>query len=296
MIAKIYRSLIGNKTRELIYKFFLSKFLFFLRNYKVIVLAKLAYAFQLILPKNDYTKSLIFIGKNGLTSYPGNYSLKYKNSEFEILFDDVKKMNYIVHKGKNLYFTPSYSIEKIRSLYIELITEQDVESPHRYIINYDELKGKNLLDIGAAEGIFSLENIELLNHVYLFETEQFWIDALKATFEPWIEKVTIIQKYVSDKSKDNMITIDDFFKGQQIDSLFFKMDIEGAEMTALKGAKNTIQACKDIQLAICTYHRPTDPKEISNFINAAGCKSEFSKGYLYWGKRLNKTLLRASKL
>lgn len=50
-------------------------------------------------------------------------------------------------------------------------------------------------------------------------------------------------------------TIDEFFKNDNID--FIKMDIEGAELQALKGGINTIQRNRPI-LSICIYHSPED--------------------------------------
>ena len=44
-----------------------------------------------------------------------------------------------------------------------------------------------------------------------------------------------------------------------------KMDIEGAELNALKGAKNIIQRDTPI-LAICVYHKIQDFVEIPNYI------------------------------
>ena len=55
------------------------------------------------------------------------------------------------------------------------------------------------------------------------------------------------------------ISIDELTDGNPV--TFIKMDIEGAEMEALKGAKETIQRYKP-KLAICVYHKPDDLFEI----------------------------------
>jgi Methyltransferase FkbM domain len=247
------------------------------------------------MPKTEANAAWAFIGKHGLTSYPAPYSLAYKNRKIDVFVDDSKKLSYVWHNQKKLYFPNDYTHERIATLYLSLITEQDPSSAHRYVSSYDELTGKILLDIGAAEGIFSLDTIEHVKHVYLFECEQFWIEALNATFEPWSSKVMIVEKYVGIKSENNFITIDDFLADKEKDNLFLKMDIEGAEQSALKGATKTLKNGKNINIAVCTYHKPEDPAEISSFLTSLGYNYKFTEGMLYWGKRVSKALIRGKK-
>ncbi len=65
-----------------------------------------------------------------------------------------------------------------------------------------------------------------------------------------------------------LTTIDGFVKENGIEKIdFIKMDIEGAELDALKGAVNTIKTFKP-KLAICTYHKPEHFYEIPQFIKS----------------------------
>lgn len=57
--------------------------------------------------------------------------------------------------------------------------------------------------------------------------------------------------------------IDEIVKNDKV--TFIKMDIEGSELKALKGAQNTIKRCMP-KLAICVYHKKEDLFEIPQFI------------------------------
>jgi FkbM family methyltransferase len=70
-------------------------------------------------------------------------------------------------------------------------------------------------------------------------------------------------------ASDATIPIDSFCKKEKITSVdFIKMDIEGSEMEAIRGAEHTIKSCRP-KLAICLYHRPDDLWEITNYIAAS---------------------------
>ena len=256
--------------------------------------AKSTFLFFPLFRKNEKNELYRFLGRYGLTPYPGKYSLKYRSMNIEPVFDESKQMYYIVHHDKKLYFPKSYDKKHIKKVYRCLQIEQDIDSPHRYIDNYKALKGKTVLDIGAAEGIFSLDTINITKSAYLFECNPVWIEALYATFEPWKEKVTIVPLYVMDKSGDNKVTLDEFIISHDLNDIFVKMDIEGAEYLALTGAKKILER-NDVALSVCTYHNPLDAEKVCSYLAQFGFNQSFSKGYLYCRKHMNKAIVRAQK-
>jgi hypothetical protein len=58
-------------------------------------------------------------------------------------------------------------------------------------------------------------------------------------------------------------SVDHVCEGEKV--TFIKMDIEGAELEALKGARNTICRHRP-KLAICVYHRQEDLVTIPQYI------------------------------
>jgi FkbM family methyltransferase len=79
--------------------------------------------------------------------------------------------------------------------------------------------------------------------------------------------------------KTTTIAIDDFIHTNKIEKVdFIKMDIEGAELNALKGAVDTIKKYKP-KLAICVYHSIEDFGTIPKFINELNLGYKFYLGH-----------------
>jgi predicted RNA methylase len=214
---------------------------------------------------------------------PYPFALKYRKMNFEVEVDEATSLPFLIHNGRKLFFPRGMNKKEIKETYRELLTEQDSESAHRYVDSLDRLSGKALLDIGAAEGIISLDAVDVAKYIYLFEYQQEWIEALEATFAPYAHKVEIVKKYVSNADSDNSTSLDSFFTDKPFDDLFLKMDIEGSEMNALEGASNILSKGKNINFAICIYHNEDDYKLIPAFLQNYGYDCEITQGYILLG-------------
>lgn len=82
--------------------------------------------------------------------------------------------------------------------------------------------------------------------------------------------------------------LDDVLHGQG--ASFIKMDIEGAELNALKGAENTIVKFKP-KLAICVYHRFEDIIAIPEYI--LSLRDDYKLYLRHYSYGLNETVLYA---
>ena len=295
MIVLLYRKFIPYRIREKVYRLFLKQILNKYRYFCAWAVSKFVYHFSFLFPNNEYYNAYRFLGKHGITPYPFEASLKYREMPVEVFHDTATNMHYVVHHGKRLYYPRHVKEKNVRLSYRALSTEQDPESAHCYVLSYDELKGKILLDVGAAEGIFALDVIEYVEKAYLFECKDIWIEPLMATFAPWKEKVEIVKKYVDDHDDEKSITLDTFMEEKEHEHIHLKMDIEGAEQSALKGAKRLFTNGQSMFFSICTYHKKEDAKAIRSFFVSLGYSCKFTQGYFMALPHLRKAVCRGQK-
>ena len=249
-----------------------------------------------IAPILDYLKT------NPVTMLPYPFQDRYLADEIEVFEDSGVGLRYVLLDGKKLYFKKRWGHKKIQKVYNDLLKEQDIQSPHRYLSEQFQFnEGDVLVDAGAAEGYFALSMVEKASQIILFEPDREWIEPLQATFEPWKDKVKIIHKFIGDVTLAKQIALDDVISPSDL-GLFVKVDVEGAELRMLKGAGKLLAEQKSIKLSVCTYHKAEDEKELTELLLSYHFDVAPSKGYMLpiFDKRIKapyfrRGLIRAKK-
>ncbi len=225
---------------------------------------------------------LEYLNDNPLDVFNYGYVKKYADIEMNIQFDASCGLFYTYYMQKKMYFSKKFDTEhKVREYYKSLLVEQDEKSPHKYCsVNFKPQEGDVIVDAGAAEGNFALEYIDSASKIFLIEPDSDWIEALRHTFKDYSDKVYIIQSFLG--------AFDEMGVCQKLDSLiecevnFIKMDIEGAEWEALRGARNTIERSKNLKMAICSYHSDYDQTLIEDFMDKEGISHDITPGYMWF--------------
>lgn len=220
-----------------------------------------------------YLKSYGFI-----SNYPYPFREKYSCKDICIKQDENGFLYYTFQDNKRLYLRNN-TLKATRRMVRSLLTEQDECSPHQYMSDFMQIsEGEVIADVGCAEAFLALQYIEKARHIYLFECDDSWIEALRKTFAPWSHKVTIVKKYVSDTNSDQTIRLDTFFKDKPIKPTFIKLDIEGAETAALRGLGSMLDT--NLKLDVCTYHLQNDYQNVCSILEQHGYSMERSMNYM----------------
>ena len=230
-----------------------------------------------LFPDKIEKEVLSYLEKNHLRMYNYSFYDEYLIKKTNIEYDSEAKLFYGLFNGKRMYLAKRFDTEqKARAYYNSVIMEQDLRSPHCY---FNEKSNKyfkgNVIDIGAAEGVLGLKIIDKVDHLYMVEVDEEWVCALNFTYKDYLNKVTIINKFISDKEYLDETSIDSLFENVEIDAI--KMDIEGYELKALIGARKVLRDRKPF-LSVCVYHHKYDNENIKSFLTELGYECSNSKG------------------
>ena len=230
--------------------------------------------------KHEIVEIIDFFKKHEfLTMFPYKFIRNYNAMSIDVFYDKSNKTRYVIHEDKRLYFPENWSIAQIQNYYNNLTIEQDEASPHRYeTAEFTVNDGDVIADIGAAEGFWALQNIEKVSKAYLFECEYMWIDVLRKTFEPWKEKIVIVNKYASNTNDESNITLNNYFNDRVVS--FIKADIEGMELKMLEGSSEILRRNNELKILLCTYHKKDDALKFKELLEQMKFVTEYSKGYM----------------
>ena len=216
-----------------------------------------------------------------IRTIPYKWTEDYIPDDIKVYREQASGMPYVVLGEKKLFFPKRYPDSYVRIYYNSILCEQDPRSPHYYFDSADpRLLDTTFVDVGGAEGYVSLNVIEQAKEIIILESDSDWIEALNKTFEPYKNKVSIVNKYASDCSGGDYIKLDDLLGNS--DNIVLKLDVEGSEESVLKGASKTLEK-SDTKVFVCTYHRPDDQTELVDFLKSYNFDVELSEGYMFYG-------------
>lgn len=211
----------------------------------------------------------------------------YLEKNYDVLPINITKCGnlYVVkNEDGDEIFLARDSLQQAESTFRSLLREQDEKSPHCYLTASERdklisfVKESNgyvrVFELGVQEGMFSLSLAKYVNEIHLFECDNNWCRALEKTFTEYHSIVTVTNKYISDIDNNNHCTLDNYYKAKDKSMLegltIIKMDIEGAEVDALRGMRDVIDKSENVILLVCAYHRYNDEKEIIELFSGGG--------------------------
>jgi hypothetical protein len=249
----------------------------------------------LFTPDNYYTSSNPSLPLFSVNGYLENDNL------IPIVMQDNYSNYYILVNKHKLYLPNHGKVWCDGYIKASFLSFEASNSPHTYLRPQDDgvdiPQDAILADVGAAEGLFGLKYIDRCKKIYFFECDPIWLSVLNKTCKPFGNKVEIIDGFVGDQPGN--INLDHFFSQRKEYPNFIKMDIEGAEGSALRSMPKLLSNELPLTLLICTYHRQDDWNNYYQML-CDQFKITSSNGY-YWHMQnmyppfLRKGIMRAVK-
>lgn len=208
------------------------------------------------------------------------HELNLPDQEMEAFYEDEQSLA-VLHNRVELYRTGNFK------LLDSICPETTVEYFGKGGLKVDE--NEIYVDCGAYDGDSVKDFIDASNGKYnriiAFEPDKANYDAMQRNLTG-ISNIELVQAAVGEMSGETrfvadsqmggcvnqelgtvavrMVSLDDYFHAPVT---FIKMDIEGAELDALRGAARLIKECHP-KLAICVYHKVEDLYTIPKYIKS----------------------------
>lgn len=225
-----------------------------------------------------------YLKKNPMTVFPYEFTKEYRMEDYQVEKDPAAGLFYYILDGKRIYLRQGYKSKYRAARYMKnLLMEQDPRSPHCYTdSSFKPDEDSIILDVGGAEGLFSFLFIDKIKHAYIFECDSRWIEALKVTFKDHLDKITIVEKYVTNFSDDKHITLDQFIADYHLEQekVFIKADAEGDEVNIMNGASKLLSRKDDLKIALCTYHLQDHEKTLRDMFSSYNVSC--TRGYMLY--------------
>ena len=163
-----------------------------------------------------------------------------------------------------------------------------VRKEAQYLDVFGPVDGETIIDAGCYNGATALRFLEWgkgkVSRIYSFEPDSCSYVRCQDRLKDYADRITLINKGLWNKddtvfanpdgsggssvlskgsTEIKLTSIDNTVNGGKV--TLIELDIEGAELKALEGAKNTI-ICHHPRLAISVYHKPEDIYEIPGYI------------------------------
>lgn len=163
----------------------------------------------------------------------------------------------VMHNGLLIKVGGYYGLPITKALYVNKGVHEPFEEYWFYKILKDiKSEAPVILELGAYWSFYSMWFLKEKQHstAFLIEPEMENLEIGKSNFAKNGFKGHFFQYFIDEISSGNMISVDDFVEQQKITEIdILHVDIQGAEMKMLKGAKNTIANKKAQYLFISTH-------------------------------------------
>ena len=235
----------------------------------------------------EIVEILEFLEKNEVRMIPYDFTKDYNLNDIKVYVDEILNLPYIIFENKSnnskhkIYFPSSYNTLEIQNAVLVSLLEQHEKSPHRYLTkSFNINSGDSAVLAGASDCIFCISIIDNFKKIYLFEPDEKWVEPMRASLQPFQNKVEVVHKYIGDRDSVTTIKLDTFFKDKADKISYIQADIEGAEAALLRGAEKLFKNSPGLKTSLCCYHTKTQEKELTKLLHKYKLTTTTSYGYL----------------